>query len=75
MLLQLQTNDSAVLIKEFLLKHSAPLMKPTCKSKKCGKAFIKLPDDVKKARSQGKVPGSLKLPTRGQNSRNLSCLS
>ena len=47
--------DSAVLIKYFLLKHSAPLVKPTRKNKKCGKVFIKLPEDVKKARSRGNV--------------------
>ena len=29
-------------------------MKPTRKNKKCGKVFIKFPDDAKKARSQGK---------------------
>ena len=40
--------DSSVLIKGFLLKHSAPLMKPTRKNKKCGKVFIKLPEDIKK---------------------------
>ena len=45
--------DSAALIKDFLLKHSAPLVKPTHKNKKCGKVFIKLPEDIKKARSQG----------------------
>ena len=28
--------DSAVLIKDFLLKHSAPLVNPTRKDKKCG---------------------------------------
>ena len=28
--------DFAVLIKDFLLKHSATLVKPTCKNKKCG---------------------------------------
>ena len=38
--------DSTVLIKDFLLKNSAPLVKPTCKNKKCGKVFIKLPEDV-----------------------------
>ena len=38
--------DSAVLLKDFLLKHSAPLVKPTRKNKKCGKVFIKLPEDV-----------------------------
>ena len=38
--------DSAVLVKDFLLKHSAPLLKPTHKNKKCGKVFIKLPEDV-----------------------------
>ena len=47
--------DSAVLIKDFLLKHSAPLVKPTCKNKKCGKVFIKLPEDVNKARSRGNI--------------------
>ena len=47
--------DSAVLIKDSLLKHSAPLVKPTRRNKKCGKIFIKLPKDAKKARSQGKV--------------------
>ena len=47
--------DSAVLIKDFLLKHSAPLVKPTRKNKNCGKAFIKLPEDVKKARSRGNI--------------------
>ena len=47
--------DSAVLIKDFLLKHSAPLVKPTRKNKKCGKVFIKLPEDVKKARSRGNI--------------------
>ena len=47
--------DSAVLIKDCLLKHSAPLVKPTRKNKNCGKVFIKLPDDIKKARCQGKV--------------------
>ena len=47
--------DSLVLIKDFLLKHSAPLVKPTRKNKKCGKVFIKLPEDVKKARSRGNV--------------------
>ena len=47
--------DSTVLIKDFLLKSSAPLVKPTCKNKKCGKVFIKLPEDVKKARFQGNV--------------------
>ena len=31
--------DSAVLIKDFLLKHSALLVKPTRKNKKCGKVF------------------------------------
>ena len=31
--------DSAVLIKDFLLKHSALLVKPTRKSKICGKVF------------------------------------
>ena len=46
--------DSAVLPKTFL-KHSAPLMKPTRKNKKCDKVFIKLPEDVKKARSQGNI--------------------
>ena len=46
--------DSAVLIKDFLLKHSAPLVKPTRKNKKCGKV-IKLPEDVKKARSRGNI--------------------
>ena len=45
--------DSAVLIKDFLLRHSAPLVKPICKNKKCGKVFIKFPEDVKKARSPG----------------------
>ena len=30
-------------------------MKPTRKNKKCGKVFIKLPEDVKKARSRGNV--------------------
>ena len=40
--------DSAVLMKDFLSKHSAPLVKPTRKNKKCGKVFIKLPEDVKK---------------------------
>ena len=44
--------DSAVLIKDFLLKHSAPLVKPTRRNKKCGKVFIKLPDYVKKARTR-----------------------
>ena len=34
--------DSAVLIKDFFLKHSAPLVQPTRKNKKCGKVFIKL---------------------------------
>ena len=29
-------------------------MKPTRKNKKCGKVFIKFPDDAKKARFQGK---------------------
>ena len=47
--------DSAVSIKDFLLKHSAPLVKPTRKNKKCGKVFIKLPEDVKKARSRGNI--------------------
>ena len=47
--------DSAVLIKDFLLKHLAPLVKPTRKNKKCGKVFIKLPEDVKKTQSQGNV--------------------
>ena len=47
--------DSALLMKDFLLKHSVPLVKPTRKNKKCGKVFIKLPDDVKKAWSQGNV--------------------
>ena len=47
--------DSAVLIKDFLLKHSAPLVKPTRKNKKCGKVFIKLPENVKKARSRGNI--------------------
>ena len=47
--------DSAVLIKDFLLKHSVPLVKPTRKNKKCGKVFIKLLEDVKKARSRGNV--------------------
>ena len=47
--------DSAVLIKDYLLKHSAPLVKPTRKNKKCGKVFIKLPEDVKKARSWGNI--------------------
>ena len=47
--------DSAVLIKDFLLKHSAPLVKPTRKNKKCGKVFIKLSEDVKKARSRGNI--------------------
>ena len=47
--------DSAVLIKDFFVKHSAPLVKPTRKNKKCGKVFIKLPEDVKKARSRGNV--------------------
>ena len=47
--------DSAVLIKDFLLKHSAPLVKPTRKNKKCGKVFIKLPEAVKKAWSRGNV--------------------
>ena len=46
---------SAVLIKDYLLKHSAPLVKPTRKNKKCGKVFIKLPEDVKKARSRGNI--------------------
>ena len=43
--------DSAVLTKDFFLIHSAPLTKPTRKNKKCDKVFIKLPEDVKKARS------------------------
>ena len=30
-------------------------MKPTRKNKKCGKVFIKLPEDVKKARSRGNI--------------------
>ena len=30
-------------------------MKPTRKNKKCGKVFIKFPEDVKKVRSLGKV--------------------
>ena len=47
--------DFAVLMKDLLLKHSAPLVKPTRRNKKCVKVFIKLPDDVKKARSQGNV--------------------
>ena len=47
--------DSAVLIKDFLLKHSTPLVKPTRKNIKCGKVFIKLPEDVKKARSRGNI--------------------
>ena len=47
--------DSAVLTKDFLLKHSAPLIKPTRKNKKCDKVFIKLSEDVKKARSQGNI--------------------
>ena len=47
--------DSAVLIKDFLLKYSAPHVKPTRKNKKSGKVFIKLSEDVKKARSRGNV--------------------
>ena len=47
--------DPAVLIEDFLLKHSAPLVKPTRKNKKCGKVFIKLPVDVKKARPRDNV--------------------
>ena len=47
--------DSAVLIKDFLLKRSAPLVKPTRKNKKCGKVFSKLPEDVKKAQSWGNI--------------------
>ena len=46
---------SALLIKDFLLKHSATLVKPTRKNQKCGKVFIKLPEDVKKALSRGNV--------------------
>ena len=47
--------DSAVLIKDFLLKRSAPLAKPTRKNKKCGKVIVRLPEDVKKARSRGNL--------------------
>ena len=53
--------DSAVLMKDFLLKHSAPLVKPTRKNKKCGKVFIKVPDDVKKARSREFFSTNVKL--------------
>ena len=47
--------DSAVFIEEFLLKHSSPLVKPTRKNKKRGQVSTKLPEDIKKARSQGKI--------------------
>ena len=40
--------DSAVLIKDVLLKHSAPLVKPTCKNKKFGKVYINFPRMLKK---------------------------
>ena len=54
--------DYAALKKDLLLKNSARLVKPTRKNKKCGKVFIKLPYDVKTARSRGNVAFySLKL--------------
>ena len=62
--------DSAVLIKDFLLKHSAPLVKPTRKNKKCGKVFIKLLEHVKKARSQGNVAFKGNLRSKQKFSSN-----
>ena len=73
----------AVLIKDFLLKHSAPLVKPTRKNKKCGKVFIKLPEDVKRhdlsaifllipgnfltAQAQGDIHETYRASRKGRN--------
>ena len=49
------SSDDYNRLADFLLKHSAPLVKLTRKNKKCGKEFIKLPEDVKKAWSRGNI--------------------
>ena len=46
--------DSAKQIKNFMLKHSAPLVTPVRNNKISKKVFFRLPDDVKSARLQGK---------------------
>ena len=46
--------NSAEQIKNFMLKHSAPLVTPVRNNKISKKVFFRLPDDVKSARLQGK---------------------
>ena len=46
--------NSAEQIKNFMLKHSAPLVTPVRNNKISKKVFFRLPDDVKSALSQGK---------------------
>ena len=46
--------NSAEQIKNFMLKHSAPLVTPVCNNKSSKKVYFRLADDVKSVRLQGK---------------------
>ena len=46
--------NSAEQIKNFMLKHSAPLVTPVRNNKSSKKVYFRLPDDLKSARLQGK---------------------
>ena len=46
--------NSTEQIKNFMLKHSAPLVTPVRNNKSSKKVYFRLPDDVKSARLQGK---------------------